>query len=59
MTNDQIARFLQTYNLNDQTARFLKNYSLKTGLKQFGDFGKVAKYKEMKQLHGREVLTPT
>jgi len=43
---------------NDQTVSFIQTYSLKKGLKQFGDHGKIAAHKEMKQLHDRAVFEP-
>ena len=38
---------------------FLQTYSLNAGLKEFGQEGYDAAYKEIGQLHGRGGLTPT
>jgi hypothetical protein len=45
--------------MNDEdTFSFIQTYSLNKGLKKFGDRGKEAAQKEMKQLHDRVVFEP-
>ena len=45
--------------MNDEAAlSFIQTYSLNKGLKKFGDRGKDAAQKEMKQLHDRVVFEP-
>ena len=41
-----------------KAASFLKTFNLKRGLLKFGEKGKQAATKEMKQLHDREVFIP-
>ena len=41
-----------------RTLSFLQSYSLKAGLKKFGEAGKEAAIKEMRQLHDRVVFKP-
>jgi hypothetical protein len=43
---------------DDETFSFIQTYSLNKGLKTFGDRGKEAAQKEMKQLHDRVVFEP-
>ena len=44
---------------NDKEAySFIQTYSLKQGIKKFGEQGKKAASKEMKQLHDRVVFEP-
>jgi hypothetical protein len=43
---------------DDETFSFIQTYSLNKGLKKFGDRGKDAAQKEMKQLHDRVVFEP-
>jgi hypothetical protein len=45
--------------MNDKdTFSFIQTYSLNKGLKKFGDHGKEAAQKEMKQLHDHVVFEP-
>ncbi len=42
----------------DETFSFIQTYSLNKGLKEFGERGRNAAHKEMKQLHDRVVFEP-
>jgi len=59
-----IATTIVHYNLmmagmsTNDAYNFIQTYSLKQGLKKFGDRGKAAALKEMKQLHDRTVFEP-
>ena len=57
------ARVIRHYNEIHRQARvagasFLETYSLNKGLKKFGEAGKKAAVKEMKQLHDRSCFEP-
>ena len=43
---------------NDKEIQFVQSYSLMKGLKKFGQRGRDAAYKKMKQLHDRVVFKP-
>jgi hypothetical protein len=59
-----IANIMMHYNVklancdDKQALSFLQTYSLKAGLKKFGEAGKEATMKEMRQLHDRVVFKP-
>jgi hypothetical protein len=43
---------------DEQAHQFIQTYSLKKGLKKFGECGKTAVTRKMKQLHNRVVFEP-
>ena len=43
---------------NKEKYSFIQTYNLNKGIKHFGDEGKKAVYKEMRQLHNRAVFEP-
>jgi hypothetical protein len=55
-----MSHFMHTMaGMSDKEAcSFIQTYSLNKGLKKFGDRGKEAAHKEMKQLHDRVVFEP-
>jgi hypothetical protein len=46
------------YPTSDRACQFVQSYGLMKGLKKFGDKGKQAAYREMKQLHDRVMFKP-
>ena len=46
------------YPTSDRACQFVQSYGLMKGLKKFGNKGRQAAYKEMKQLHDRVVFKP-